>query len=350
MYDTILAFMRTKGPCVPMEVANHLKKDSFLASAMLSELVESGKVRMTNFTVGRSRLYFLPEHEPRLEGYLSYLNEKDQRTCRLLQEKQLLKDADQETLVRVSLRNVPDFAKALEVTFNGEKHLFWRWFLVSDVEPLLQAYFKAGADISEDPKPETATEPESTEASFTSDSSASNSSTADPPSASANTQDSDPQKPEAPESSTSESKGSEQADVSKTVEPKQPQSATPKPVREQTPSGSTQTHLVEMSDEFGTAVMSFLAKRGVTVLEHSVQRKNSDIDFDVVVSSQVGELPYYCKARKKKQVNDGDLSSAFVAGQMKKLPVLFVTTGTLTKKAQEQLKQLPITVVNMDGS
>ncbi|MBI5397830.1 hypothetical protein HZB03_00035, partial [Candidatus Woesearchaeota archaeon] len=33
--------------------------------------------------------------------------------------------------------------------------------------------------------------------------------------------------------------------------------------------------------------------------------------------------------------NDGDLSSAYVQGQIKKLPVLFLTTGELSKKAED---------------
>ena len=53
--------------------------------------------------------------------------------------------------------------------------------------------------------------------------------------------------------------------------------------------------------------------------------------------SVVGEVDYYCKARKKKRINDGDLSSAYVQGHVKKLPVLFLTTGELTKKAKEML-------------
>ena len=55
--------------------------------------------------------------------------------------------------------------------------------------------------------------------------------------------------------------------------------------------------------------------------------------------SAVGSLIYYCKARSKKRISDSDLSSAFVQGQLKKLPVLFLTKGELTKKAKEMLSK-----------
>ena len=57
----------------------------------------------------------------------------------------------------------------------------------------------------------------------------------------------------------------------------------------------------------------------------------------IKIPSVMGELEYYCKAKNKKTVNDSDLSSAVVQGQLKKLPVMFLTTGELSKKAKEFL-------------
>ena len=64
-----------------------------------------------------------------------------------------------------------------------------------------------------------------------------------------------------------------------------------------------------------------------------------DLDLIVEVPSAVGSLTYYCKAKNKKRISDSDLSSAFVQGQLKKLPVLFLTKGELTKKAREMLSK-----------
>ena len=55
------------------------------------------------------------------------------------------------------------------------------------------------------------------------------------------------------------------------------------------------------------------------------------------IPSAVGKLKYYVKARNKKLSNDKDLSSAYVQGLTKNLPVLFVYTGKLTKKAESML-------------
>ena len=52
----------------------------------------------------------------------------------------------------------------------------------------------------------------------------------------------------------------------------------------------------------------------------------------------VGNVDYFCKAKNKKKCNDGDLSSAYLKGQAKKMPVLFITTGEVTKKAENMLE------------
>ena len=52
----------------------------------------------------------------------------------------------------------------------------------------------------------------------------------------------------------------------------------------------------------------------------------------------VGKIEYYCKAKAKKKSNDGDLASAKLQGQSKNLPVIYLTTGEITKKAKEKLQ------------
>ena len=45
------------------------------------------------------------------------------------------------------------------------------------------------------------------------------------------------------------------------------------------------------------------------------------------------------KAMSKKKIDHADLALAFVQGQLKKLPILFLTAGELTKKAKEMLQK-----------
>ena len=64
-----------------------------------------------------------------------------------------------------------------------------------------------------------------------------------------------------------------------------------------------------------------------------IKRKNKDIECIIFVPSPVGDVEYFCKIKDKKKCNDNDLAGAYVDGQTRNLPMLFITTGDVTKKA-----------------
>ena len=72
------------------------------------------------------------------------------------------------------------------------------------------------------------------------------------------------------------------------------------------------------------------------VVEESV-RKNREHSYVARIPSQIGKLDFYVKIKNKKVITPTDLSLAYSEGQLKKLPVLFISNGVLTKKAQENL-------------
>ena len=93
----------------------------------------------------------------------------------------------------------------------------------------------------------------------------------------------------------------------------------------------------QASEEFHNKVSETFNSEDITIIDSEVVRKNSEIDMVIRIPSAVGKLKYYVKARNKKLSNDKDLSSAYVQGLTKNLPVLFVYTGKLTKKAESML-------------
>jgi hypothetical protein len=95
--------------------------------------------------------------------------------------------------------------------------------------------------------------------------------------------------------------------------------------------------LEKEKDPFFKKVLAYFKENEIQVLEYKVLRKNSEIDMMITVPSRIGSHEYYCKAKNKKKVNDGELSSIYVQSQAKRLPVIFITTGELTKKAKEML-------------
>ena len=303
-------------PVQPAAIAKELNTNSILASAMLAEMSEKGLVKVSSMKVGSSPLYYHPDHPEHLLNYIENLNEKDGKTVNLLQEKGVLRDSDQDPLVRVSLRNVKDFAKPLDVTLNNQQELFWKFYLLSDEDAAGRIKQLMSPPAQEAPKPEApAPKPKK------------------------------PRKPRVKKPKPDQQQLAPAAEAPAPEKPAVPAPAAPaaepaKPAESQPAAAEPATAQQAIDDPFLQQVMSFFAANNITVLEQIVLKKKTEYDFVVQLQSQVGQLNYYCKAKKKKSIAESDLSHAFVQGQLKKLPVLFLTPGSLSKSAQELLKEL----------
>ncbi|MEM4267037.1 MAG: hypothetical protein QW404_03210, partial [Candidatus Nanoarchaeia archaeon] len=76
----------------------------------------------------------------------------------------------------------------------------------------------------------------------------------------------------------------------------------------------------------------------IKVLEENVVRKNLELNFVVSIPSSVGPLRFFVIAKNKKTITDSELSMAYSQSQLRKLPVLFLSNGDLSKKAASYLE------------
>ncbi|MBD3209397.1 hypothetical protein GF367_03175 [Candidatus Woesearchaeota archaeon] len=283
--DAILAVLQQKGPCLPIHIKQAIGQgDTFTIGAFLTELREVGKIKVSNTKRDGSPFYYVPEHAPRLVQFLDDLGEKDRRTAHLLKEKKLLQDDKQEPLIRVSLRQIKDFAVPVNVKLKDKDILFWKWYLVPNDEA--EALVKRALHIEERPP------------------------TLHPVKQQASPAQAPPQEQEEMEEEK------------------------PRPV----PAAQLLKGKDDTGDKFMKQLLEYFAEKRIQVITKDIKRKGKDIEFELSVPTAVGRVDYFCKAKSKKKSNDGDLSSAYVHGQGKKLPVLYITTGKVTKKVKEKLK------------
>jgi hypothetical protein len=298
--ETVVAFINSHGPAVPMQIGKHMGMNSMLAGAMLSELSGKGILKISKLKVGGSPVYYVPGQESLLVKFIEYLPDKDRQTVQLLERENVLRENQLTPLLRASLHNIPDFAIPLDVSFNQQKETFWKWHLVSDEETSERIKI-----ILQPPRPEPKPEP-----------------------------------------------------LKARPEPR------PRPVQRQEPVEhpvpiAEQTHLVESdepisvilpgqaphnpgdpaTDDFLASLLVFFSKNNIKIVEQQCLKKKAEYDFVLRLPSSVGELTYYCKAKAKKKLADTDVSGAFVQGQLRKLPVLLIGTGELAKKAQELVQR-----------
>jgi len=307
--NKLISFIRMKGLVLPAHIASELKADMIIAGAVLSNMSSSGKIKISNTKIGGSPVYYLPEHAYRLQELYKYLNEKDKRAYDLLKQKKILRDIKLTPLLRVSLRNIKDFAKPVKVNVNNAEEIFWRWFMIpsSEAESLVRQFFEP-QKVSEKPtEPVEGSTKETTQKQV---------------------EKKEPVKQEKKAEQILEEKAKQvQLDNTKKIDKKQDNDIT----------DEQSVLLEEPNDVFHGICKKFFKDKGIIVLDISIVRKNSEIDYMLSIPSAIGQIKYYCKAKKKKKSNDSDLAQAFVKGQVKKLPVLYLITGELTKKAKEML-------------
>ena len=276
--DKILEIVKFKGPVLPVQIAKEIGSNILMASAHLAELTASNKLKISTLKVGGSPLYYLQGQESMLQKYTTNLNDKEKKAFDLLSQNKILRDSEQEPVIRVALRAIKDFAMPLNVNYNNNKEIFWKWYLTTNEEA--EQLIKSKLEIVEKP-------------------------------------------------------------IEKKIEDKEIKQA--ESIQSQLKE-SKKYKTKDKEDAFLSTIMEFFEKNKVNVISSETIKKNSEIDFVIEIPTVVGSLQYYCKAKNKKRISDSDLSNAYVKGQLKRLPVLILSSGELSAKAQQMIgKELNLT-------
>jgi hypothetical protein len=281
--EKILSFLGQNGPSVPTAIAKQLEGDSFFASAYLSEMKEQGKIKISSLKMGGSPLYYIPGQEEMLQNFSDNLNEKEKRIYDMLREKKILRDSSLVPVFRAAIRMIKDFAVPLTVDVNGNKELFWKWSLLANNEAG-EIVRKLLGIKKEEPKPAKV------------------------------------------EGKTEVRK----EEIKEKIEEK-------KEEREEKIEEAAEEEVKEAARAFIDEVREYFSRNNIKIIDEKIIRK-TEMEFIVEVPSPVGQLKYYVKAKSKKRLNDGDLSSVFIQAQSRRMPALFLGKGELTKKAMEMLE------------
>lgn len=108
-------------------------------------------------------------------------------------------------------------------------------------------------------------------------------------------------------------------------------------VKQEKPKAARQKSLPK--SEFFDRVSNYLQRNNIKVIETIENKRGNEVNMVVSVPSSLGELGYFLVAKPKQTINDADLSLAHQKGHTRKLPVLFLSTGDLTNKANSYLEK-----------
>ena len=288
--QAILEIISHKGPVIPVQVSREIKDSVLMASARLSELLSSKKIKISSLKVGGSPLYYLPGQEDKLRNFAGNLGGVEKKAYDLLEKDKVLRDAAMEPAIRVALRQIKDFAVPLQVSYQEKTEIFWKWYLMEnkEAEILIKGVIEAISSAMEVQQPlQKALE-----------------------------QQTHLEKPKEDTKSPRDAVKRPQEEVKKEIF--KPRKATPK-------------------INFLGEISRFFSKSKINVVDTREVKKNSEFDIVIELNTQLGDVKYFCKAKNKKKINEGDLSTALVNAQSKGLPLLFITNGEISKKMREKL-------------
>jgi len=298
----ILDLIKIKGPIIPSQISKQIGLDILMTSAYLSDLASGGKLKISILKVGGTPLYYLSGQESLLQNFSQNLHEKEKKAFLLLKEKKILRDNELEPVIRVALRQIKDFAVPLNVTHQDNTEIFWKWHLLGkdEVSSLIESsldkkLYQKEAELKKISKEGS-------------------------------------QKTEKDLKEIVSLKEIKEGKIEKEEakkEIKKPIGEKPKEIK----------RFVDKTDSFLAEISSYFNKNKVGIKNTEILRKSSEIDFIAEIPSGIGILEYYCKAKNKKRISESDLSSAYIQGQLKKLPVLFLAKGELTKRAKEMMNK-----------
>jgi len=270
----IVGLLERKGPSVAPGIAKELNLNSFLASALISELLHDKVLKASSLRVGGGPLYYIPGQEAQVENFIQYLPGKEREAFHLLKKEEILEDSKQEPAIRVALRAIKDFAVPLKVYLENQERLFWK------IHTMAKSEFESRINILFNPPKEIL-----------------------------------PEKIiEAPKIEKKQEASATEVEEENTEErPKI------KPKKLQKAKGSFD-FMVDCWIKDNNASINGLSKDG-----KSAQGK----------ITLPGKGEYLLIARNKRTLNELDLVIASQLGLNEKLPVILLTNGKLSKKAEE---------------
>src|SRR3989344_5003443 len=131
----VLEFVQRNGPSLPIQISKIIERESYISSAVLSELVNAKKIFVSSAKFGGSPLYYVPGQEYKLQSMLyPHLKDKEKEAFDLLKRNLVLRDRDQDPAIRIALRNLRDFAVQIEVKDADRSDLYWKWYILPDEE------------------------------------------------------------------------------------------------------------------------------------------------------------------------------------------------------------------------
>ena len=246
-------------------------------------MYHESKLKISHLKVGGSPLYLIEGQEARLDNFTKHLAKKEQEALDHLKKEQILNDEKLEPSHRVALRNIKDFAIMMKITQNDQEKIFWRIHTLSksEAEKKLREILKI--------KPR-----------------------------------------------KKEIKREEKREIRKEIKKEIKREEEKPEIKAEKAGRPKKSRKRIKKEDVELKVQSYLNDNNLSIIK---EIREDDIFGIVTSSTQLGKLKFLVIYKNKKKINDADITLALHAGQKNKTPVLLLTPGKLTKKAEKYVEE-----------
>lgn len=292
----MLDYVIANGPVIPVHLSKATGSSTIFAGAVLSEMIAQRMVKVTTAKIGGSPMYYCQGQEEKLVILRQYLGERPKQAFDILKEQKILHDRSCEPWQRVALREIKDFAMPIYIEINGSQEIFWRWYLLPEEEAIKEIKIVLEEEEKKNKKEEKIIE------------------------------------------ISKEIKLEEKAAALPQIKenPMVVEEIQSEIVREKTKPKKRKDK--KQDDLFYKGILKLFTDKKIDIIEQKIIKPGKEFNFVVKVPSSLGLLSYLAIARDKKKISDSDISIAFSEGFNSKMPVMYLSQGELSKKAEKVLE------------
>lgn len=281
--NIIVDLLKKNGPSLPSSISSHVSLSLLFTSALLSELVADKAVKYSHLKVGGSPLYFVAGQEHMLDNFTKHLAQKEKEAFQFLQEKEVVIEDNVEPGFRVAFRNMKDYAVPIKIKAGEDEKVFWRLHTIAEEDAMKKIEDTMKKLKLDKPKVEVKEE----------------------------------KKIEVRE----EKKESEIKIVEHEIKDKKQREKAKKE-----------------KGAFRSKALAWLSDKKLEIVE-KFDDKSDNIAI-ISTYSNLGELSFIVIAKDKAKISEADISLAYQQGLARKMPVLLLVSGEITKKAKAYMEGL----------
>jgi|GEM_PF-6013004 len=322
----IVDFIATNGPTLPITISKKIGKPLIITNAILSQLCEDGLLQKTSMQIGSSHIYFLRGQEQQLENFISYLKGSEKIAIERLKKEKVLQHEGLDLALKVALANMKDFAKVIKVRIGNEEKIFWKYFLVDnqEAEAIINERFK----VAEQQLPASLQLPTQLQPSTST------------------LQTSQAIKPQPPQPLIQEKPLQLQQQLIREVRKEEEEREVwegEKEEKERREEEKVEIEKAKKVEKKKERKKGKVAKKKATPEDFisfinanfSSIRKISDTMYEASKEIVDEKIRFLVVIKAKERISDVDLILAMREGEERKMPVIVLTKGSLTKKAKE---------------